>query len=113
MQSLGFLKTGKFKTTLRAGVITFYMLSCCVVALWFMGQIYSTIELTAFGTETRFLERVGTDEYLFFGKQIYFPIVSWYDKAAAFAKVYCSGIIKLLNLAIGKIKELADLICLF
>ncbi len=113
MQSLGFLKTGKFKTTLRAGVITFYMLLCCVVALGLMGQIYSTMELTAFGTETQFLERVGTDEYLVFGKQIYFPVVSWCNRAVAFTKTYCPGIIKLLNLAIGKIKELADLIYIF
>lgn len=113
MQSLRFLKTEKFKTTLRAGVITFYMLLCCVVALWLMGQIYTAVEFTAFGIETRFLERLGTDEYLIFGKQIYFPIASWCDRVVAFIKTYCPGIIKLLNLAIGKIKELADLIDMF
>ncbi len=113
MQGLGILKTKEFKISLRAGVITFYMLLCSVLAVVIMGGIYSTMEFTAFGNETEFLERIGRDEYLFFGKQIYFPIASWSERTIAFTKTYCTGIIKLLNLAVSKIKELANLINVF
>lgn len=106
MKSEGLIKNKNTEISFRAGLITAYILICLFLAIYFMGKVYNAIELTAFGNQTEFLQRVGTDEYVVFGKNIYFPIVSYTEKVCWFIKAYSPGIIKLLHFGVCKIEEL-------
>ena len=100
------LKNKDLELAFRSGLITFYILSCFVVAVLLMGKIYTEVELTAFGKTAVFFKRIDTDEYVFFGKRFYFPIVSYCEKVVWFIKAYSPGIIKLLCLCLKKTEEL-------
>lgn len=96
------------RTVLRSMTVTLFILTCTVVAIFFMGMAYSAIQRDAYGIEMTVFSVDSKDYITVFGKEVYFPLINVLQTAKELFMRYCSGLIKLLGYAIDVTKESAN-----
>ncbi|MBO5908363.1 MAG: hypothetical protein J6Q67_01045 [Clostridia bacterium] len=94
------------KIMLRTAFITMFVICCGVVAIYFMGNVYSAVEQTAFGRESKAIEFKTNNTVTFFGKDYYFPVYSFIEKVIHIFKKYSPGTVKLLGGLVETVEEL-------
>lgn len=97
---------------IRSALVTFFMLTCALTAVYFMGVAYSAMEMTVTGKEVKFFD-ITENEVSFFGKSFKFDfelLTAGLKKAAAY---FSGGIIKLLAIVKNGCGELSYLIGYF
>ena len=91
---------------LRTAFVTMFVIFCGVVAVYFMGNVYSAIEQTAFGRDSKAIEFKTNNTVTFFGKDYYFPIYSVIENGIHIVKKYSPGTVKLLGGLVETVEEL-------
>lgn len=94
------------RITVRCAAITLFILILVFLALYFMGQAYTAMEMTVFERSSEAFFISGWDEFSLFGKVYNLPIMTVSSKIYDFLSQYAPGIIKLHGFCINSAEEL-------